>query len=53
METEAKAKVVVSVLETKCIQFFAAQAALPRSFLKGKVEFILFFQIDRGKIASG
>ena len=46
MEREAKAKVDGYVWGAEFIQFFASVD------LKEKVEIILFFQIDRGKIAS-
>ena len=53
METEAKAKVVTSIWGAKGIQFLAALAVLHRSIWKKvKVELVLFFQIDQGKIAS-
>ena len=55
METEAKAKVVASVWGAKLVQFHAALAVLPRLTCKKtleNVEFILFYQIDRGKTAS-
>ena len=41
-----KAKVVSSVWEAEFLQFLASVN------LAGQVEFILFFQLDRGKIAS-
>ena len=37
METEAKAKVVASVLGPKCIQFLAALAVLPQSIWKKRL----------------
>ena len=50
MEREAKAKVVASIWGAEFIQFFALQAVFASVDLEEKVEFILFFENDRGKI---
>ena len=51
METEDKARVVVSVWGVKCVQFLVALSVLPRSFeRKGWIQ--PFFQIYRDKTAS-
>ena len=54
METEARAKVVVSVWMAEFIQFIAVRvlATVPRSIWKKIDEFNLFLQIDRGKADS-
>ena len=52
IQTEAKAKVVVSVWGAEFIQFLAALAVFLSVDLEEKVEILLFFQIDRGKIVS-
>ena len=53
METEGRAQVLASAWWAEFIQFLAALAAcfFASVDLEEKVEFILFFQIDRGKIA--
>ena len=48
--TEAKAKVVACIWEAEFVPFLACCFAVV--YLKEKVEFILFFQIARGKTAS-
>ena len=59
MGREAKVKVIASVWEAEFVQFLAALAVLPRTIWMNlsfssnhPLQFILFFQIDRGKTAS-
>ena len=48
MERGAKAKVIASVWEAEFVPFLTAMAV----YSEEKVEFIQFFQFDRGKTAS-
>ena len=54
IELEYKAKVVASVWGAEFVQFLASCRAscFDLVYLKEKVEFILFYQINRGKTAS-
>ena len=52
MEREAKAKVVASVWGADFVQFPCRASCFASVDLEETVEFILFFQIDRCKIAS-
>ena len=45
IKTEEKAKVIALVWGKEFIQFLAALAILPKTILKNKDDFILFFQI--------
>ena len=49
LTSKTKAKVVASIWGAEFVQFFAALPVLPWSIWKERLEFILFFQIDRGK----